>query len=79
MQPFKHALFTIQVPTSSKTHCIAITKTNQTMQYRKMTAVCSENYTKDINTGCEQNVHTTLHQAVHRTTAILRVNNVNTT
>jgi hypothetical protein len=35
------------------------------MQYREMTAVSSENYTKDINTGCEQNVYTTLQKVVH--------------
>jgi len=49
------------------------------MQYREITAVCSENNIKDTNTGCEQNVYTTLQQAVHRTTALLRVSNVKTT
>jgi hypothetical protein len=43
------------VPTSQKTHCISITKTNWLMLFREIITVYCENHTEHTNTLCGKN------------------------
>ena len=65
-------LKTQSVPRSK--HFVSVIKTNQSMLYSEIIAVCSQIHTKHINTLCGQNVECRTYRAVNTLSRLWKPN-----